>query len=414
MNSIGISISYLFFTTLNDKYNNIYFNLKDVFKYSCDVKEYFIKSLMKYYLNFHNEDNINDVNDDLIKLEYSFYMKHKAIIEKKIATNNFWDILMIFCEEIELFSNSIIIIDQYKPEYDENKQLYNIINYCMQKKNIKFIISSTLGDNRIKQDFILNLKYLIKNSVKYEEYVSDNIKEESNEENMDIENKLFYDFSFNNEIEDIKLPNNKFDKIIIPNNNNNQNIKPVKNNKIFEPNDDSDICIPFYDKTKIIYINNLISMENIIEKNHQKYFNIFKYSPKIYNKFKMMLSKYKYDLNDESFLILLEKIYEKIENKVNDFYLNIRKRNLLQESEESLKGTYIIKLMDIIKHKETIDYKTLIEYLKIFPFKYIKIYIKDESLENNNFININDELINKKFVIDYAYEFVKLVFLRIS
>ena len=70
--------------------------------------------------------------------------------------------------------------------------------------------------------------------------------------------------------------------------------------------------------------------------------------------------------------------------------------------------------MDIIKHKETIDYKTLIEYLKIFPFKYIKIYIKDESLENNNFININDELINKKFVIDYAYEFVKLVFLRIS
>ena len=412
IDGIGKSISYLFFTTLNDKYKKIYFNLKDMFKYPCDRQEYFIKTLMKYYLNFNSENNIDD---NTIKLNYSFYMKHKEIIKKKILSNDFWEMLTEFCEQIEEFSNSIIIIDQYKQEYDEKQELNNIIKKCMKKKSIRFIISSSLNDNTVKEDFILNLKYILKINAKNKENIKENIEENTNEnfeKNMDIENKLFHDFSFENEIEDIKNPNNRFDKIIILNDDT-KNIKPLKSSKIIEKNDDSVEAIPLYDISKIIYINDLISMENIINKNHNEYFKIFNYNPKTYNEFNLVLSKNKFDLNEESYIILLDKIYEDIENKVNDFYYNLKKKNLLNESEENLKGTYLIKLMDIIKNKEIIDCRTLIKYLKIFPFKYIKIYLNDETSENINFININAELINKRFILDYSYEFVKLAFLKI-
>ena len=38
---IGKSISYLFFTTLNDGYKKVYFNLKDIYKYPSDKKRLF-------------------------------------------------------------------------------------------------------------------------------------------------------------------------------------------------------------------------------------------------------------------------------------------------------------------------------------------------------------------------------------
>ena len=263
--------------------------------------------------------------------------------------------LQNFCEEIETFSNSIIIIDQYKQEYDEKGRLDNIINKCKIKKTIKFIISSSLNDNTVKEDFILNLKYLFKEKEK--KVIIEN--------KTDIEDILFKDFSLDNKIEDIKNPNKNFSKILIFNNNapkifsieeKSQDIK-IENSNSKAINEKT---YPLYDITKIIYVNNLISLENIINKEEKKYFEIYDYNPKVFNKFYSFLSVNKYYLSENSYLKFLDKIYNDIENKVNEFYKNLRINNLMKESEENLKGTYIIKMIDIIKNKENIDFQTLI------------------------------------------------------
>ena len=156
---IGKSISYLFFASLKDTYKKIYFNLKDIFKYPCDIQDYFVKSLMKYYCNFNNNEMTNnEITEKKISLNYSYYIDHKNLVEKE-KIDNFWEMLNTFCERIEIYSNSVIIIDQYKREYDEKGRLNTILKHCLNKRKIKFIISSSLNDNSVKEDFILNLRY---------------------------------------------------------------------------------------------------------------------------------------------------------------------------------------------------------------------------------------------------------------
>ena len=408
---IGKSISYLFLTAINNQNNSIYFNLKDIFNNQCNKKQYFIKSLMKYYRNF-DSNNVNDktINQD-ISLKYNLYETHKEILEQE-PTEDFWELLKIFCEEIEIFANSLIIIDQFKQDFDNNKKLNEIIQYFRGKKNIKFIISSSLNDNTVKEDFISNLTFFFQEK--------DDNKVETIEEETSVEDIMFKNFSFENaEIKKIENQNNDFSKIGIFNQGF-KNIKLITNPEEVEyTNADSEkkkINYPLYDITKIIYINNLISMKNIIKEEDKKYYEIFQYNPKSYNEFEKFLSTNKFKLNEENYIKYLKQKFNNIENKIIEFYKNLKLKNSLEESEENLKGTYIIKLMDIIKEKEIIDLKTLIKYLKIFPFKYLKIYLTDDSDKNMqkiNFIDIKKDLNEKKFILDYAYEFVKLAFLNI-
>ena len=55
----------------------------------------------------------------------------------------------------------------------------------------------------------------------------------------------------------------------------------------------------------------------------------------------------------------------------------------------------------------------LIQSLEVYPFKYLKIYIADSSTKNNNIITLNKELENKKFILDYTYDFVEIAFSKI-
>ena len=399
---IGKSISYLFFTTIKNQFKSIYFNLKDVFKQN-KMKEYFIKSLMKYYRNY-DSDNSNDLD---ISWNYTLYKTHKDILEEE-DTEDFWELLKILCEEIQIFTNSVIIIDQFKHDYDEKNQLNEIIELYQQKGTIKFIISCSLNDNTVKEDFISNLKYFFKKR--------DNIEETIVEE-TDIEDIIFRNFSFDSKIEQIEHPNNDFSKIIIFNENledteSDENTEKEKNEKpYFEK---ISISYPLYDITKIIYINNLVSMEYLVEEENKKYYEIFEYNPKTYNEFAKFLSSNKYELNEENYINFLEFKFSIIEEKIIEFYKNLKLKNSLKESEENLKGTYLIKLMGIIKERKIIDLQTLIKYLKIFPFKYLKIYLADGNKKQKiNFIDIKEDLNNNKFILDYAYEFVKLAFLKI-
>ena len=73
-----------------------------------------------------------------------------------------------------------------------------------------------------------------------------------------------------------------------------------------------------------------------------------------------------------------------------------------------------MKLNELIVNKKTLNLKELIQYLEVFPFKYLKIYI-DETETNieNKIINLNEQLKEIKFRLDYSYEFIEIAIAKI-
>ena len=408
---IGKSISFLFFTTVEDDYKKIYFNLKDIYKDRYDIKDYFIKSLMKYYKCFNIEKAFNKAQEEKkMSFNYNLYKNEKLDFEEEEG-EDFWFFLMKFCEKIKLNSNSIIIIDQYKQEYDNKSSLTNILKIYKGRNNIKFIISSSLNDNSVKENFISNLKFL--STDKGEIGVKETKKNEVN--------ILFRGIDFGSKSENISKLNNGFSKILLFKDilKDNKNTTPTEttNNNIKKQITKNEPSSNIMNTTKIIYINDLISLENIIDdENEKSYFEIFNYNPKSYNKYKWFLLQNGYISNERSYQNFLGYLYFDINNKVDDFYKKLKDKNLPNKKVECLKGTYIIKLVDIINCKEVFNFQTLIQYLKIFPFKYLKIYLKKYNsvlTDTNNIIEINSDLNNKEFYLDYSNKFVKLAFLKI-
>ena len=425
---IGKSITFLYFTTIETKYKIIYFNIKDIFKYKSDSYRYFKYALMKYYSSnnyFLNKDRDDDFDKDKYSnLNYNIYLQAIQDLEKQyknvFLSGDFWDILQNFCKYIESIKNSVIIIDQFKNEYDPKGNLNNIISSYAKEKRIKFIIASSLNDSSVKEDFVKDLMIFFKDELEPIK-LPKGVKEDNE---MKIVNELFKDFNFE-QFQDTKDINKDFPYITI------FNIDPINDSKKDNIlNDDLDeltvenkilnnyslLDIERNKLTEILYVNNLISIEKMIKDSEDKNLNKkFNFNPKTYTKYISFLqtndaNELKKNLNKHFLDLRFYEIFEKVDR----FYKNLMRKNNNKYSSEYLKATFLLKLKDIIVNKRELDLKELIQSLEVFPLKYLKIYIAgDNGVLKENILDMNEKLKYKKFILDYSYDFIEIAFSKI-
>ena len=424
---IGKSVTFLYFMSIKTDYKIIYFNLKDIYKYKSDKIQYFKNALLKYFsADSHSEFIVGEdkeTDENMFQYNYDLYLNCINDIKKDL-TDDFWKILDHFCQYIKYCNNSIIIIDQYKDEYDSEKELYKLIKriYSGNKQNIKFIISSSLNDNSVKEDLIVDLKYIFRDDIKIKDIL--NISKENTNNTIDTIDELFQNFEFENnnneknyneDFSNISLfnaPLNYSEDIEMKN-----NIGDISTNK-YEDKLISNLHLHESDKkiiecTEIIYINNLISVEGFFEDNSEEkeLYKLFNFNPKTFTKFGNFLNPHSTLLKKDQYFYFLNSIFNGIKKKVEVFY-KILEQRIKGYTQERLKGSNLVKLYEIIKNKKQLDLKELIEYLEVFPFKYIKIYLSENS-QKDNIIFLNKELNEKKFILDYSYEFIEIAFAKI-
>ena len=374
-NGIGKSITYLYFSTIKTNYKIIYFNLKDIFIGKQTIQEYFKNALMKYYSsnNYYCEENVSQKidNDKYDKFNYNIYLSTIKILESKslFINGDLWDMLNCFCDYIEDDGNSLIILDQYKSEYDNENKLINlkkIITKYSQNRSIKFIISSSLNDNTVKQDLIADLLYIYNEQI---EFIKSIEKTTIETEKNDIEDELFTDFDFvkndneniNEDFQNITLFN--LDKVDDLTKKRNNEIEKTKNDDIINENEKKiinkymNIDSRLTDLTEIIYINNLISVEEIIPDSDKKLFKLFNFNPESYSIFNIIFhtnSNIQKDILHKSFLDLS---FKEIDRKVGKFYQNLKNNKYINYSADYLKYTFLMKLREIIEKKYELNLK---------------------------------------------------------
>lgn len=428
---IGKSVTLLYLTSIKTDYKIIYFNLKDIYNFNSDKVLYFKNALLKYYSSSYRANSVEEKpltkedEESAIEYYYNEYLKDIQYMENKIS-NDFWEMLIVFCQFIRYVNNSIIIIDQYKEDYDKDKKLYNLIKMINNQKikKMKFIISSSLNDNSVKEELRIDLMYIFKNEISVI-----NLLEKSNEKRNSIENiieDLFNDLKFDEktdekeEVDDdddlnhISLLNIPMDDSKTANSEDKK-----ENNFDEEKNLVSKLKLSDSDKklieaTEIIYINNLISIESLVkEEDEKKFYKIFSFNPKTYKKYSNSLSAFSAEPVNKIRISFLNQSFKEINFKINLFY-KVLQPKFKRYSQEGLKGTFLMKLNDIIINKKTLNLKELIQYLEVFPFKYLKIYIDEsEPCIGNNIIELNERLNEKLFRLDYSYEFIEIAFAKI-
>ena len=212
--------------------------------------------------------------------------------------------LKAFCQFIRYINNSVIIIDQYKEDYDKNKKLYNLMKDINNQKikKMKFIISSSLNDNSVKEELRIDLMYIFKNEISEINFLEkSNNKEKSID---DLVEELFNNFQFddseedevddndNNDLTYISLPNIPKDvfKSMKP-----EDKKEKKEGKEDNIEEEKNLVLKFkltdsdkklIEVTEIIYVNNLISIESLVkDEDEKKLYKIFNFNPKTYKKY---------------------------------------------------------------------------------------------------------------------------------
>jgi hypothetical protein len=404
---IGKSVTFLYFTTIKTDYKIIYFNLKDIYKFNPDKTQYFKNALMKYYAtNCHYDlregKQLTKQEERVINYYYDQYLKCiKNMDMKNIFSNDFWEMLAEFCKYITYIGNSIIIIDQYKEEYDQKKKLDQLLKN-INRKQMKFIVSSSLNDNTVKEKLRVDLMRIFREEIKLT--IFDEKTEEIGKSFDDFVDEIFANFQYKQNEDKADDDNDDFSNISLFNETIDDSIKfqpkdkkeEIANNIDFEKNLISNLNLSYPNKdllelTDTIYINNLISVESIVQDeddNEKDLYRLFVFNPKTYTKYINFLqtndtNELKKNLN-RHFLDL--KFYEILE-KVDKFYINLMRKNNNKYSSEYLKATLLVKLKDIIDNKRELDLKELIQSLEIFPLKYLEIYIAgDNSIFERKYI----------------------------
>ena len=460
---IGISVSFIYLTSLINNFKSIYFNLKE-FRNKSKLEKI---EIFKYQLmNFYTFD-INKINNDkyieniLYNENFQNYKKFINALEfvKNKDEINFWDLINITIKNLEnnFFHKILLIIDQYKKENDELNQLAELeSNLIYEKDNIKILVASSLNDMKVKTDFINNLKdlkdYSNSNIYENEEF---RIKLDNTNENILVheENDIFLEYSQKEGLTELnKKDDIIFEKIKIFNDNDNKEDQKEKNKLNFRDNKDDlslikkdnskiskqnnekmKLCINNNDentdtvkdnntqaqsfrvnkkKYRIIYINKLISIENIDDESTEiiEKMREFDFNPKYYNKFKKFYNANINDsnLNDIYYNFIL-RIYNHIKSKIELFYKNLNKESNLSQND-------IVKILmyldNLVEEKTELNFNSLISYLNIFPLKYIEIIPQNEH-KNKDFFLINEDLLSTKFKIKYAFPFIKFIISRI-
>lgn len=430
---IGKSITLLYYMSIEIKYKMIYFNLKDIFSNRGDPYTYFLNALMKFYSTYHYDLDTTEnqkENEENDKLNYNLYLNFKNDLQNlsDLPVNNIWNLLNYFCQIIKYDRNSIIIIDQYKSEYDKEEQinLNKILSEFGENGFIKFIVASSLNDESVKEDLRDDLMLIYESNIEQKNF----LMEQKETDNNEVEDELFEDFQFeqtNNEknvdddfskisifnfVNDDKLENPKLKDTQIKDNNNevNQENKNEILNNLLNPHK-KDI-----DKYDIIYVNNLISIEEIVNgSNDKEMFRLFNFNPKTYIKFNTILQNYPASLSNDRNKSFLDSRFKEINGKIDLFYRKLKSiKKYSTYSPESLKGSFLMMLNEIIKTEKKLNLLELIQYLEVFPFKYLKInLVENDTVKKENIIYLNKDLKDSRFVLEYSYEFVEIAFSKI-
>ena len=403
---IGKSLSFVYLQSLINKYKVVYFNLKEfhLLDYWKTI-EIFKKQLLMYY----SQNNSNTINKErLNRHNYERYNQLIKKLDKKIneydKTVNFWILLEIIMKTNEL-DKVLYILDQYKEENDIKNSLDYFENKII-KQNIdsKLVVAFSINDGKVKNDFINNLKGIL------EQNQINNLKDET----KDINDKLndieeFFD-SYEesiNYIDEINVSDDEkelFKKISDFN-------KP--DNPINEPDKPKLFNIELIkkpkNKSKIIYINNLISIKNLENNENKELIETmkdFNYNPKYYFKW---ITFYNNNLQykiDEIYSGFLSARYEHISAKITKFYKSFF-FNFENQLIEKTMVKYLILLFDLVKKEKHLSLYELINYLEYFPLKYIRIHKVVE--ENNNIIILNESLNKFKFKLSFIFPFIEIV-----
>jgi len=397
---IGKSISFLYYTHIKQKYKIIYFNLKELYiKLKNDQIDIMMAQLLSYF-TCETQKNNNKIAE---KIAFANFKDKESEIRNIILEYqefDFWKILQRLISDQFFKDNTLIILDQYKTENDPNEKLLNIQNMLMTHllyDSIKILISSSINDSGVKEDFELDLLAL------FHIYDNNNMTKD-NHDNMIINNDLNTN-EHESKLKEQKEPNT-FNKLknenYLMSESFNHRKNMIKNNLI-----------------EIIYISQLISAQNltnekreIITKMHD-----FNYNPKYYYKFKKYcFDNEKYFNIDELYTYFSENNYQSISKKIKNYYSDYYKNS---KDTAIPMFDYILNIDNKINSEFIFTFAQLIEILQTIPLKYIKI-LKDSNNGNkkadessNNFIIFNESVINDTFKLNYLYPFIKFVFSRL-
>ena len=419
---IGKTVTLLYYTSslLND-YGNLYFNLKLFLKNETDkikIKEIFFNELKRIFLIDNNNGSvksftmkkynnlINNINDSILESE---------------GINYFWELLFIFLKiyDKSLMGNIFIVLDQYKTDkidYDFKNlnKLCELINSKELNNHFKLMILISINNYDTKDIFLENLNFLpyfpIKsdNLIPLPNYKSNDMGNFRSKSNKDNNNQNNYEF------EDIeKFLNEKHKEFQI---NFNNSAKEIQNNSSFLSHQISsklDLNSKYYDITKKEYLNEIVNCKNLIDdKMHINYRNcieLFGYSLKYFSILlkEINSTKKEEDETDNNFSKkVIKNFYSKMLNKIiynlDSYYVSFYKndKDFLIKKIENLKT-----LNDSIYEENVYPLKDMNNLIKLFPIKYLNIYIV--GIESN-FIPLDKiDLSKYGFFFDYSNAFIR-------
>ena len=419
---IGKTVTLLYYTSslLND-YGNLYFNLKLFLKNETDkikIKEIFFNELKRIFLIDNNNGSvksftmkkynnlINNINDSILESE---------------GINYFWELLFIFLKiyDKSLMGNIFIVLDQYKTDkidYDFKNlnKLCELINSKELNNHFKLMILISINNYDTKDIFLENLNFLpyfpIKsdNLIPLPNYKSNDMGNFRSKSNKDNNNQNNYEF------EDIeKFLNEKHKEFQI---NFNNSAKEIQNNSSFLSHQifsKLDLNSKYYDITKKEYLNEIVNCKNLIDdKMHINYRNcieLFGYSLKYFSILlkEINSTKKEEDETDDNFSKkVIKNFYSKMLNKIiynlDSYYVSFYKndKDFLIKKIENLKT-----LNDSIYEENVYPLKDMNNLIKLFPIKYLNIYIV--GIESN-FIPLDKiDLSKYGFFFDYSNAFIR-------
>ena len=438
VDGIGKSLTFVYLTSLINNFKIIYFNLKEFHsKKYLELINIFKSQLTNYYTpeiddlyDYENKKEI--INKNTFDDYFESMKKFDSQIMNKINFD-FWDLIQIFVNDISMSFRYkvLIIIDQYKIENDLTNKLASLeMDRINSISNIKLLIISSINDMRVKNDFIELLEdFLGSESNKIIQQIDKNYDDTPNQDEK-IEKLDDYFEEFSQDKEKIGKEEDDFEKI------KKFNIIYEDNKYIIneddKKNEDEDIqekkyinkIANYYDKNKIhsnkfnnnkkyriIYLNDLISIENLNDEEEliKKKMKAFNYNPKYYNKFKRHLLK-KESIN-EAYDEFLQDQFNNIRDKILKFYDDFIKKFNIELKNRDI-GLMLIQLKIIVEKKVELNFSSLIYYLNKFPIKYLKI-VKIDDNEKNNILKFNDEISNCKFRLEYVFPFFKIIINRL-
>ena len=431
---IGKSISFIYLGSLKNNFRTVYFNLKEINNAKKTKKiEIFKKQILAYYTENIEENDIL-IQDDIYFEKYKLFLKNLQIFDKEKDKEeiDFWELFVIFKNNINALDKVLFIFDQYKKENDLNNKLEQIEEELIKKnvRNIKILISSSLNDMKVKTDFLNILKIYInnlpieQNTENNQDKVDDVLEKESK--------KLFEDYNPNKNYLDINENDDSFGKIKIfkeieeETGKKNINEDEEQNKAMFQKNllKEYDINInkqrisEFNKYYRIIYINDLISVKNYNEDEKKLFEKLsdFNFNPKYYNKFKdyCILNESNNNIINDLYVNFLYNIYEKIKSKIEIFYEDYNNEHKINFF-SNVVTRQLINLEKLIHEKIILNLNLLIYYLNEFPIKYVKIYSLDKygNKINKSILRINNDLSSTNFKIDYVFPFMKFIITRL-